>query len=430
MTPQAQTVKGTSTLNVLLVALGSAGDVFPFLGLGQRLRAHGHQVTLLTNSHFEGLVRQAGLEFVELGTEADYQSITSDPRLWSPVHGIRRVAKWLILRYMRQTYEIVRDRNRPGETVIAAPLTAFGARIAQERLGIPLVTVSLQPSALRSALQPPIVRPLPLSRHLPSWNRFLYRLADRVAFNPLVREETNDFRAQLGLGPIRGSFPDWAFSPARIVGLFPEWFAPRPADWPSSVRLCHFPLYDADDHAPLSPEVTRFLDAGEPPFVFTPGSAMRHSRAFFEAAVLGCRLLGTRGMLVSPYRDQIPDGLPASVQWVDSIPFGRLFPRAAAVVHHGGIGTSAQALLAGVPQLVMPMAFDQHDNADRLERLGVARTLSRGRFHGRALARILHELRESRAVAASCRLVGDRLERDGASGEACRWIEQALACGP
>ena len=212
-------------MNVLLIALGSSGDVFPFLGLGQGLRALGHQVTLLTNSHFEELVRRVGLDFVELGNEADYQSITGDKNLWRPVHGIRRVARSLILNNMRRSFEIVRDRNRPGATVMAAPLTAFGARIAQERLGIPLVTVSLQPSAIRSTLEPPIVRPLPLSRHLPGgWNRLMYALADSAVFDPLVREETNALRTELGLRPVRASFADWAFSPERILGLFPDWF--------------------------------------------------------------------------------------------------------------------------------------------------------------------------------------------------------------
>jgi rhamnosyltransferase subunit B len=247
-------------LNVLFVALGSAGDVFPFIGLGQNLQALGHQVTLLTNSHFEGLIGRAGLEFVELSTEADYQAITNDPMLWSPIHGIRSVARWLILRNMRRTFAIVRQRNRPGETVIAAPLTAFGARIAQERLGIRLLTVSLQPSALRSSLEPLIVKTLPLSRGRPSWNRLLYRLADRAVFNPLVGEETNGFRAELG--PIVGSIWNWAFSPLRILGPFPEWFGPRVADWPSSVRLCQLPLYDAGDQAPLAPEVATFLERG------------------------------------------------------------------------------------------------------------------------------------------------------------------------
>ncbi len=417
-------------MNVLLVALGSAGDVFPFLGVGRALLARGHRVTLLTNSHFEPVVRQAGLEFVELGTEDDYQSITRDPMLWSPLPGIRLVAEGLILRNMHRTYEIIEQRNLPRETVIAAPLTAFGARIASERLGIPLVTVCLQPSALRSAIRPPVIRPLPLSRRLPrTWNQLLFALADWAVFDPLVRRETNALRVEVGLRPIRGSFTYWSFSPVRILGLFPEWFAPPAADWPPSVRLCQFPLYDASDTTPVASQAVEFLDTGPPLIVFTPGSAMRHALAFFTAAEEACGLIGARSVLVSPFRDQIPAGLPRSVQVIDSIPFSRLFAHAAAVVHHGGIGTTAQALSAGAPQLVMPMAFDQHDNADRLEKLGVARSLSPRRFRGEAVARLLGDLLNSSSVAASCRAVRDRLEQEDALAETCRWIEQAVGEG-
>ena len=95
---------------------------------------------------------QSKVNLVELGTEADYQSITEKPALWKPVAGARLVALELVLRNMRRTFEIIEKLNLPGQTVIAAPLLAFGARIAQERLGIPLVTVCLQPSSLRSAI--------------------------------------------------------------------------------------------------------------------------------------------------------------------------------------------------------------------------------------------------------------------------------------
>ncbi len=414
-------------MNVLLVALGSTGDVLPFVGLGRALRARGHQVTLLANAHFEALIRQAALDFIQLGTEAEYQAITRDPLLWTPIHGVRLIAKGLILDNMRRTFEIICEKNVPGQTVIAAPLTAVGARIAQERLRTPLVTVCLQPSALRSNRQPPVIRPLPLSRHCPrAWNRLLFGLADRAFFDPLVRRQTNGLRDELGLAPVRGSFTAWAFSPERIIGLFPDWFAQRPLDWPESVRLCQFPLYDASDLGANSVEATDFLDSGPPPLVFTPGSAMRHASKFFAAGVEACRLLGARGMLVSPFRDQIPADLPPNVRALDAMPFSRLFKRAAAIIHHGGIGTVSQALKAAVPQLIMPMAFDQHDNAGRLESLGVARSLSPRRFLGPAVARSLGALLGSRRVASSCRSLGDRFQDGAPLADACRWIEEAV----
>jgi UDP:flavonoid glycosyltransferase YjiC (YdhE family) len=131
-------------------------------------------------------------------------------------------------------------------------------------------------------------------------------------------------------------------------------------------------------------------------------------------------------VLISPFRDQVPRELPPSVHTIESIPFSHLFARAAAVVHHGGIGTSSQALLAAIPQVIMPMAFDQHDNACRLERLGVARSLSPRKFRGPAVARLLGKLLGSPSVAASCRSLSGRLQDDAPLAEACRWIEQAV----
>jgi rhamnosyltransferase subunit B len=419
-------VRKAPLLNVLLVALGSSGDVFPFLGLGRALRARGHHVTLLANSHFESITRQSELDFVELGSEADYQSITENPSLWKPIPGVRLIADGLILRNMRRSIEIIEQKNVTGQTVIAAPLTAFGARIAHERQGIPLVSVCLQPSALRSRARPPVIRPLPLSRRLPrAWNQLLFGLSDWAFLDRLVRRDTNSLRSELGLEPIRRRFIDWSFSTTRILGLFPEWFAPNLPDWPSCVRVCQFPLYDASDTTPLSPQATAFLDLGEPPVVFTPGSAMRHSSEFFAACIEACRIIGTRGVLISPFRDQLSRELPPFIHVIDSIPFSRLFSRAAAIVHHGGIGTSSQALSAAIPQVIMPMAFDQHDNADRLERLGVARSISPRRFRGPAVARVLGEVLESPSVAAACRAAAERMRRPDPFAEACQWIEAA-----
>jgi UDP:flavonoid glycosyltransferase YjiC (YdhE family) len=117
--------------------------------------------------------------------------------------------------------------------------------------------------------------------------------------------------------------------------------------------------------------------------------------------------------------------LPPFVQHIVSIPFSRLFSRAAAVVHHGGIGTSSQAIRAAIPQVIMPMAFDQHDNADRLERLGVARSISPRRFRGSTLAEVLAGLLTSPSVAAACRAAGEQVRRADPVGNACHWIEQA-----
>jgi UDP:flavonoid glycosyltransferase YjiC (YdhE family) len=413
-------------MTVLLVALGSAGDVYPLVALGLALRARGHRVALLSNGHFELLSRRVSLEFHEVAPATDYHSIVEKPHLWEPISGFRLVVEWLVLRPMRRTFAVISERIVPHETVVVAPVSAFGARIAQERLKIPLVTVCVQPSILRSLTQPPVLKPLPLSPRMPRlWNQCWLWLTDRVAVDPLVRAETDAFRAELNLPPVRRDFATWSMSPLRVLGLFPEWYARPQADWPPQVRLTGFPLFDEGEITPLPAEATEFLDAGGPPIVFTPGSAMRRGRAFFEAAVEAAHQLETRAVLVTQYQDQIPAGLPESIRSFASLPFSRLFPRASLVVHHGGIGTASQALSAGVPQVVIPMAFDQHDNASRLERLGVARSLSSRRVTGRAMARAIAELLDSREVADCCRRSALRLREADIRAETCRLIEEA-----
>src|SRR5262249_33834850 len=144
--------------------------------------------------------------------------------------------------------------------------------------------------------------------------------------------------------------------------------------------------------APVERDVARFLTDGEPPVVFTPGTGNRHARDFFAAAADACVRLGRRGLFLTRFAEQLPAQLPDGVRHFAWVPLSKLLPHASALVHHGGIGTSAAALAAGIPQVVMPFSHDQPDNAARLERLGVARPLPVRRFRGPALAAELGQL--------------------------------------
>ena len=208
-------------------------------------------------------------------------------------------------------------------------------------------------------------------------------------------------------------------APDLAVGMWPGWFAPAQADWPGQSRLAGFPLYDEADVTPVPDRLTAFLDDGEPPVVFTPGSAMIHGRPFFDAAVGACRRAGLRGVLLTRHPEQVPPGLPESVIHVDYAPLSALLPQSAALVFHGGIGTASQALKAGVPTVVMPMAHDQFDNADRLRRLGTSRTLPRRHFKARPLVGVLRALLGDPAAATACREAARRLgEADGCAAAA------------
>jgi UDP:flavonoid glycosyltransferase YjiC (YdhE family) len=174
----------------------------------------------------------------------------------------------------------------------------------------------------------------------------------------------------------------------------------------------------------LPDEVCDFLSAGPPPIAFSPGSANRGAHAFFAAAVEACDRLGCRGILLTKYDHQLPSRLPDSVRHFGFVPLSKLLPHTAALVHHGGIGTCAQALAAGVPQVVQPMAYDQFDNSRRLMRLGVAAEISVKNFRGRTVADALALLLDSPTVAASCRDLASRCNGPAALAAACDALEQ------
>jgi rhamnosyltransferase subunit B len=391
-------------LNCLLVCVGSSGDVHPFVGLGLALLRRGHRVTLVTNRYFENLARQAGLDFFDPCPQLDFRQMIDDPQVWHWRRGVGLVLRKAVLPLVRPTYEAIASRFVPGETMVIGSSLALGTRIAQDKLGIPTATIHLSPALFRTDYEGPAGAYL--GARVPKWlKRLQYTLADRLVIDPILAPAVNGLRAELGLSPVRRLMADWWNSPQLVLGMFPDWFGLPQPDWPSQTRLMGFPLYDERGLIEPPAEVRDFLDQGSPPIVFTPGSAMVHGHEFFDEAVKACELLGRRGILLTRFAEQLPPKLPPTVRHFDFVPFSTLLPRAAAVVHHGGIGSTSQGLAAGIPQLIMPMGFDQFDNAARLARLGVGGSLLRHHFRARELAAELSRLVDSPRVRENCRTI-------------------------
>jgi len=410
-----------TTTKSLLVSFGSYGDVYPMIGLGRALQRSGAEVTLITNGYFATTVTEAGLKFIAIGTTEQYEMITENEDLWHPRRGLELVTQaWIAL--TPETYAVIEQEYEPGRTVVVSGAPAFGARVAQEHLRVPLATVKLQPVTFRSLTDTPRLPLLPPPDWQPRWcRRCVYWLADHLVDRALA-EPLNAFRAQFQLPPARGILRDWWLSPQLIIGLFPDWLAAPQPDWPPQTLLSGFPLYDGPRSDTLPDAAAEFLAAGEPPIVFTPGSAMRHGASFFRTAVETCQLLKRRGILLTRYAAQIPCPLPECVRHFEFLPMTRLLPRCAAMVHHGGIGTVGQCLAAGIPQLIVPMAFDQPDNAARVVRLGVARSIAPRAFRARSAARLLTELTERPEVRARCETLALRARDPQRLDAACQAI--------
>jgi rhamnosyltransferase subunit B len=415
--------------HILLVPVGSHGDVNPFIGLGVVLKARGHHVTVITNDYFEDLVRKEGLEFVALGTRDEFLRMVNHPDLWDPLRSFFLIYREGVLPSLRPMYKILQERVVPGETVVVGSVLAMGARIAHDKLAVPLVSVDLQPAIFRSALKPPRLPGLGFIQKLPpALVKLVYRYVDGMA-DRVLGPELNRFRVELGLPPVRGIINEWWHSPERIIGLFPEWFAPPVSDWPPQTRLTGFPLYDGASAESVPKELDEFLGAGPPPVIFTPGSAMSQGISFFKESVRACELLGCRGILLTKFPASVPKNIPPTVCCFGYVPFSQILPRAAAFVHHGGIGTTSQALAAGVPQLVMPLAHDQPDNAARAKALGVALVISPEHYQARRVVPLLRELIENPTYREKSGALRRRFEGTHPIEETCRLIEEQFNKG-
>ena len=233
---------------------------------------------------------------------------------------------------------------------------AFAARLVQETHGIPNATVHLSPGVFHSAYKPPKVPGL----FMPGWlpvvvKRAIWKALDYTMIDPIVKPKLNRYRQELGLPPASGIFHKWLHSPDLTLCLFPKWFATPQPDWPPQTRLTSFPLFDDAFRSPFPDEVQRFLDQGSPPVVFTPGSANKFGTHFFAEGARACQLAGRRGLFLTQYPEQLPSSLPSGVQYCSYGPLSQLLPHCAALIHHGGIGTCAQALRAGIPQIIQPL---------------------------------------------------------------------------
>ncbi|MGX6602005.1 glycosyltransferase [Micromonosporaceae bacterium Da 78-11] len=341
-----------------VLAHGTRGDVDPFVALARLLRQRGHDVTVHTHAPYEKAVRRTGAQFRAVDDAAAYQEhlrrtraliadrsdggatgYYADPALfWD------RVSIAGGLDQIRAEVDALVDGG--GRPVLVGRLhSALSAVIAAELTGAPLCQVSLTPFQLMTAP----VTALHLARS--------------------AGARLNDLRGSYGLAPVTRWSP-WLTRADLRAGLWPRWFDRAGPAAAEEVLLTGFPLADQDSGPVAAPARVR-----DDVVLVTGGTGRMLHDEFYPAAVAGLAASGRRGIVVTPHRDLLPDRLPAGVEHRMSLPFDRVMPSVAGVVHHGGVGTLARALAAGIPQLLLADGGDRPDNGGRLARLGLARSL-------------------------------------------------------
>lgn len=373
----------STAMNFLLTTLGSAGDIHPFVAIGRELASRGHSVTLLVNPYFEQTILDAGLGFLPLGDEVDFKEMMAVPNAAHPHKGGITVLRELLLPHARDIVShIERAIAQTRPDVVVAHHISIGAPWVCERLGVPLATCVLAPALWFNAFDKCVYAP-GVPENPPRWlmqgGLWFARFKMRWQYDRPV----NRIRRELGYPPKR----DMLFADATEGGLVLGMWSPHfrdalPRD-PVSGIICGFPWHDDSPRLGTdASDVFQFLDecerANDPPLLFSLGTAIVHVAGdFYMNAARACRALDRRGILLTnrPEYAPKPSDLPAGVRAFNYAPFSKVMPRCAAVIHHGGIGTTAQGLRSGRPTLIVPHAYDQFDNAARAKRLGVSRTL-------------------------------------------------------
>jgi len=415
---------------VLVVALGTAGDTYPLLRIARDLVARGHRVTMLGIEVHAAAAAAAGVPFHALGTAAQYRAALEHPDVWHPRKGFG-----VLWASMRGSEDLLPDyvAALPADeplVMLAHPLALVGAALARTRRpGLRIVAAWLAPANLRSVHDPLTVGPLRIPRWMPpAWRRWLWRRVDAALVDPVAVPDVNAAYARHGLAPVRHLIDTLQGVADAHLTLFPAWFGATPPDWPRPLTEGTFALYDPHPASAVPAELQAFLRDGDAPVVFTPGSGNRQARRWLARSLEAARRLGRRAVVLTPHREQVPERLPPGVLWLPYVPLRVLLPHVAALVHHGGIGTTAEALRAGVPQLIVPLAYDQFDNAARVEALEAGRGLAGGAAgtRPRALARALARLLASPEVRAGCaraaRLAAGDAARD-LSGQAEKLLD-------
>ncbi len=418
-------------MKVLLTTIGSSGDINPFIAIGRALQERGHQATMLINPFFESAARQAGLGYLPLGEEIDFRIMAQVKDVTHARRGGMAVLREMVIPHIAEIHNLAEEAiNTTGPDVVLAHHISMGTRWICERRGIPCATAVLAPCLWLNPDDRSVFAGLPDS--LPIWvlraGLWAAKMQCRYQLDPSI----NRVRKELGYPRTRDHIFGDAHSGEVNLGMWSPVYRPPMDGDPPLGKICGFPWHDRFQRFENgSDDVLRYFDecerAGEPPIIFTLGTAVVHvAGRFYHDAAEAARRLGRRAVLITnrPEYAPAPHELPAGVKAFSYAPFSQIMPRAACTVHHGGIGTTAQGLRSGRPTVIIPHAYDQFDNAARARRLGVSATVFRTRVTPAKLVTALREVLDDSSKTFKASEIGRRLANEDGAVVAAEALER------
>ncbi|MFP5277899.1 MAG: glycosyltransferase [Acidobacteriota bacterium] len=422
-------------MRIVLSNIGTLGDTNPLIAIALELKRRGHTPVMALPEVYRPKIEPLGLEFRPLRPDIDPSNTILVEMIYDVKKGTERGLREFLYPALRQTYDDLLDAaTRParadllllGELNYAGPIVAAAA-------GIPWASYVLAPFSFFSAYDPPVLPPYPqlakAEKFLPGMGHAIKRVARFVTRE--WPEPVYGLRRELGLPPGPNPIFEAKHSPSLVLALFSRVLGMEQRDWPANVRITGFCFYDADaGNGELPSNLKDFLDAGEPPVVFTLGSAaVLAAGPFYELSAKAAIKLGRRAVLLigSDPRNRPQEKLPDSICVAEYAPYSALFPRASMVVHQGGVGTTAQCLRAGKPMLIMPYSHDQPDNARRMTRMKLSQTIERRAYTPQRVAGALRTMLADPGLEGRARAIGAQIRKEDGVRTACNALEELHA---
>ena len=412
---------------IVIASFGSLGDLHPYLALAEEARKRGHTVILATAPFYRDRIEALGFTFEPLGPPVSPQDPELLRRLMRSVRGPEYLFRKLFLPHVPEMYAEL-ERACTGADLLIAGEMVFAAPILAEKTGLKWVSVLLSPISFLSEHDPSILPPLTLMEATLGWPRVFHRALLKLTAGTFRRwsRPLRDFRIALGLPDDPEALRTGKLKADLVLAMFSRELAKPQPDWPDGVVQTGFAFYKQEQTAEqraVQQRIDDFLDKGQSPIVFTLGSAAVHAPGdFFYISARAAHRHTMRAILVGD-----PRGLSSpTILTVPYADYATLFPRAAIIVHQGGVGTTAEALRSGRPQIVVPFNFDQPDNASRIARLGVGVKQSRRFWQARQAHYSILRLLRDPSFAERAREVGKRVRNEVGTTTAMDAIERLL----
>ena len=408
-------------LRLAIYALGTGGDIDPMVALGAELILRGYKVSFLSNDYFKPRIEAAGCEFVSIGTLEQYHKGNS-VSAWETRNHVDNFEHYHApsfepaFNYVKQ----LADTN----TLLLALGEENGAGVAAEKFNIPFVKIILSPSMIFSAYKPPAPMSWAIPKSMPRFIvRFLLRRNRKTRFKVFCKAaHTQTYLATRKRLQCPLVFQTESTALLQI-GFFPEWFGMRAQDWPENLKLVGFPLPNRASSNSRA-ELDVFIQQQGAPLIFTSGTGVKNVAQLFSEGRKICEQLQVPGVFVGGNSGaELLQG-SALCRHMAYIDFAYALPKALAIIHHGGMGTCAQAIKAGIPQLIRPLKYDQPDNAERIYKLGLGSYVMPEKFKAEQVAPMLGAMLQKAKSSKALRHYSMDVGSSSAIVDACDLIER------